>query len=227
MKRISILLVALATVVGMSHAGVVTVDRSFAGADNVVSGNNLGGLNVNNAVLLDSDARGRLLCTIEDSADTGAIFTAVLHITGKNGSSEAEGYRTSTGDDGRIFFRDNSLTREITLNIVDITETTTTGYNISFDGFTKLDLGTSWTVATDQLNIAGTDYDGASDPSVGGILTLDALAASGTVVDHAGTDVIVKGIGTQWTISVPEPATIGMIAVFGGGLLFVRRRLVM
>jgi len=224
-------LIACVAMVGTSDGATISVDRSFAGAAvlsppggvNDDGGHNSGGLNIGNAVLDDNARAGRLLVTIDDSGDTGAMFTAIVHITGKWTASEVEGYRTSTGDSGRIFFRDNSLTRELTMNIIDITETTATGANASFDGFTQLDVGTSWTVATDQFNVDGTDYDGVSDSLVGTNLVLDALAPSGTVVDHSGTDVIIRGLGMQWTVTpIPEPTALGLMLV--GGLIIASRR---
>ncbi|MCK4563543.1 MAG: PEP-CTERM sorting domain-containing protein, partial [Verrucomicrobia bacterium] len=52
----------------------------------------------------------------------------------------------------------------------------------------------------------------------GSTLTLDVLARNG------GDRGAITGVIIE---QIPEPATLGMVALFGGGLLFIRRKLSM
>ncbi len=79
------------------------------------------------------------------------------------------------------------------------------------------------------MSAAGIDHVDGEFVFNGGVLTLDGdvsdtilgetwfIAAAGTTASY--------DIGTDTTTVIPEPAKLGMIAVFGGGLLFIRRRL--
>jgi hypothetical protein len=97
-------------------------------------------------------------------------------------------------------------------------------YNYNSDGW-KHDGGVNYQVNPDS-------------PSVVGALALDSGLAnlSDTTVDFVWTFSGQRGhnLDTQsnWIDDVsltviPEPATLGMVAVFGGGILFIRRRLML
>lgn len=65
----------------------------------------------------------------------------------------------------------------------------------------------------------------SADTEVGNYAVAAGLSASSfTIVDN-GTSPGKGGITGLEIIAIPEPATIGIVAVFGGGLLFIRRRM--
>ena len=104
-------------------------------------------------------------------------------------------------------------THKFTLDNVSLTADA--GYTASFTGFTRL-----WVTA-------GTYYYGE------GVDTIqDVRAANGSINWDPGLDTVLitdfggnernRWLGGDITI-IPEPATFGLVAAFGGGLLFVRR----
>ena len=79
-----------------------------------------------------------------------------------------------------------------------------TGGNASFD-----------LVTTDDRLLGGFDA---------GDITVIGFGVEG--VDYTLTQDVSSTFGTQGTVTlnvIPEPATLGLIAAFGGGILFVRR----
>ncbi len=79
---------------------------------------------------------------------------------------------------------------------------------------------TSETDLTDGFNIANIDGGAGINLAAGSISDIGVLAIDGA----AGND---RMRFRDFTISgtvVPEPATIGLVAAFGGGILFIRRR---
>ena len=64
-----------------------------------------------------------------------------------------------------------------------------------------------------------------------GTFTADATQAQDFTVETFTDDTYATSVGSQINAitlhAIPEPATLGMVALFGGGILFIRRKLMM
>jgi hypothetical protein len=82
--------------------------------------------------------------------------------------------------------------------------------------------GTSLTTVDD---IAIAWDEGAQDGGGNDTYTFTSEQSDFKVVSSAGNGFGVDSIGATFTLSViPEPATLGLVAAFGGAVLFIRRR---
>ncbi len=114
------------------------------------------------------------------------------------------------------------------------------GYGVTFDSFVFNDWvgygpgnDFSWSLYEDAAG--GTVIASGSETTFDGekllVNTGMASAYDGTVVFEIVNNQAVGGIGDDQSITditftqIPEPATFGLLAVFGGGVLFIRRRL--
>ncbi|MDF7823869.1 hypothetical protein P4B35_07575 [Pontiellaceae bacterium B12227] len=102
-----------------------------------------------------------------------------------------------------------------------------TGGSAVFDGFT--DVTVQETGGRDHQCVLGLGDSGLSSAGWDspGAYTLDAGDPDVLVItSSSATEVLTWGVndvGFQFTTAIPEPATLGMVVAFGGGLLFVRR----
>lgn len=118
------------------------------------------------------------------------------------------------------FFQFNNLLGGSTLDVAVLTDETTYGF---FD---------SRLTFYDSTGAAIGNFD--SDAGIGGheAITGFAVPVDGILVVEVNNSKATDGVVGTYELSVsgtaiPEPATLGMVALFGGGLLFVRRRLMM
>lgn len=73
-----------------------------------------------------------------------------------------------------------------------------------------------------SISNLGAMLDGTADFFTGGYNTTDSAHFNGIADQYRISD---TALTTGEMLAVPEPATLGMVAVFGGGMLFIRRRL--
>lgn len=87
-----------------------------------------------------------------------------------------------------------------------------TGFRVSFEGGTAVEV-TSLEQVDDTIGMVF--FDIALDGTVGSFAIEGQRRSSHTSITGLTFD------------AIPEPATLGMVAVFGGGILFIRRRLML
>ena len=75
-------------------------------------------------------------------------------------------------------------------------------------------------VVAGTINLNGAGYSLANGDS----FTISSVLNTPTAVDNAGAALV--GLNFEVT-AIPEPATLGLITAFGGGILFIRRRFMM
>lgn len=100
-------------------------------------------------------------------------------------------------------------------------------------------LNTSYSI--EALSASWFSYDPTSNPTASGVADIGASvdpatfgaidfigfhleatsAANGTIAAHNGSNFGVREFSAT---AIPEPATLGMLGIFGGGILFIRRR---
>lgn len=88
-------------------------------------------------------------------------------------------------------------------------------FTTSASGATVYTSGRANLVSTIDPSLYQYDFDLTSDGS--GTATIDYVSVSGSWIAMNGFDVV----------AVPEPAALGLIVAVGGGILFVRRRMMM
>ena len=91
------------------------------------------------------------------------------------------------------------------------------------------------TITTAALGMNGTGA-GTMDIEAGTLIvngditaTLAFLQGSGWITAYGGTGTVLMdynniNVGQTTLYAIPEPATLGMVAAFGGALLFIRRK---
>ena len=145
----------------------------------------------------------------------------------------AAGWLSSGGvtlnGNGAVPGADEFLT--MTFTSMDITADDMTGVSGSFLGFTSVQMGSWGGGHTSVVN--GVTYgsvDGVENKNID--LTIDGNSLNDLSVTTAFVDGISAGTFRpekyDFQIEViPEPATLGIVAVFGGALLFIRRKMMM
>lgn len=165
--------------------------------------------------------------------DTGAGTTAAL--TYNTHMWNDDNLTTPDGTLGSSYLNDYSDNTAGTITVTGVPYAEykvivyhSTDAGTGFDGVTvngalqaDCTFGTASAASKVYLNANGW-VDGANcrvvDNVTGSTLTIDLGARAGTVRSTAA--------GIQ-IVQIPEPATLGMVAVFGGGILFIRRKLML
>jgi hypothetical protein len=146
---------------------------------------------------------------INDIAATanGEAFTFDLTVTGIL-------FDDSVGFDfnsQRVHFDSDARQKSVTFSIDDIQG------NVEFRGFTTVDRYAFTTPRTWDINgqniTTGSDDALALTAPITGSMTITGLTTDATRLEGFQIEVI------------PEPATLGMVALFGGGILFIRKRM--
>ena len=93
--------------------------------------------------------------------------------------------------------------------------------NVVFDACTSFNVNNSGT--TEGLTVAGIHYFAGDNNLTGApIAAFEAIATQSN--DATLASVNSKDVNFQFS-TIPEPATLGMVAVVGGAILYIRRRL--
>ena len=104
----------------------------------------------------------------------------------------------------------------------------------SYTGAITVNEGMGLDFGADHIFAGGLALTGASHLNVdqtltfgAGMLTVDSVAIAGGTYTGASLDALGANFdnGGGTLIVIPEPATFGMVALFGGGILFIRRKL--
>lgn len=108
-----------------------------------------------------------------------------------------------------------TLTKSVVVAISDVQG------NVVFDGFSAVDRydnkgGDNWDVNGEIISATGNNV--ALAALITGPMTITA------VDDTDNSNTRFEGFDANFTSTIPEPATLGMVAAFGAGILFIRRR---
>ena len=217
-------LILSTALLSVSQAATIDVSKTWQNvAPNVVSTLNLGGLDTNvNDLFLNGDDRLSFLLTIDDSGDTGSVYSAVLTLAGVTNDLGAQ---VSTNVAGRVVFASQATRQDtLTLTVGSITKVSGPDAIVTFDGFKSMDLD-QWSVANDAFNFDGNSYDGVNDG--GTTIIFDFLAPSGSTIDSTSDGQFRPGgLTSTFTVSpsaVPEPSS-ALMGLFSITCLFIRRR---
>ncbi|MDZ8117792.1 PEP-CTERM sorting domain-containing protein [Pontiella agarivorans] len=244
MKKTGIL-IAMAAVAGVASAALTSVNTAYTDLrTGVVGGTESAGdivepvpgtfgANDDTATTFTFDLRWTGLNLDDVGADNDYI-DYTFRLTSSNGNVDlnGQGMRASGG----AWQVGDTLTLEYVSSSVTAD---TAGLSANFTGFTSAGLGTSGNAST-----ANGDSVAALINGIGVTNVMDGTGAyqyKNKNVDFAATDSVVWELTQRdnttvngWTRNmsygfeiVPEPGTLGLIAVFGGGVLFIRRRFMM
>lgn len=211
------------------------VDIKANGTFNLISGSFLNSATGARSITTDNGG-GTLNIQGGSFTALGAASTDVLRL--ENNTINISGGTVSlTG--GQVLLADTttlSVIGDAATITMDLLNLNTAGraatVNFDFDatGISTIDNNGFLNLSAGKLRIDGTSY-------TGGNATFDLFSSPN--VASLSSDVIVTGFGvegvdytfTQSTTEnivqlsvIPEPATLGLVAVFGGGVLFIRRR---
>ncbi|MGB7326818.1 MAG: PEP-CTERM sorting domain-containing protein [Rubripirellula sp.] len=214
-------LLSFALLVPSAEGGLVTFTNDFTTATNVSGSNNLGGLNTGATTLFqDGDAELNLLITIDDSAQTGSVYSAIMTMTGTRNAA-TDRVRANAG--GEIVFTPGNDNHQntISVSVGSITYVSGPTATVNFDGFRGATLS-NFGEANDVFTFDSQTYDGTSPNS----LTFNALAPSPSTFDDTGTTSWrLTGVQTQFSVTaVPEPSSLTLLSVASLGILARRRR---
>lgn len=129
-----------------------------------------------------------------------------------------DGYNIATTDD---LFR---------LSLANVAVSDDAGGSIVFDGFSQMNVRVN-TLGTDMsVNVNGGTAVDIVNAAVGDFYAinfdLNTVATLG-VPSFTDGNVRFTASDLQFSYTIPEPATMGLVAAMGGGLLFIRRRFMM
>lgn len=115
---------------------------------------------------------------------------------------------------------DNNQSFRLSMEKISFTQGEALGWTATFDGFSaisKYGSDANYYVGIDDAEVFLAQGDGTF-PFTG---PLDTLVITSSGLNNSRF----RDLGFSYTTGIPEPATLGLVALFGGGILFVRRRL--
>jgi hypothetical protein len=222
---------------GVVQASVVVgLDFTEAGA----TVQSAGGTNVTLSTALESTSPAYMTYIQDGSQQSGTVtlsdggYTGVYNLSVDIAAVGGVVYRGGTGTlgvgDGLIGDAEELTFSNVVLTFVSGDD------KFQFDGFTGIavaNLGTGETFTmTDGSTTLMNTVNGDSNEGNGGFTTTlawdeagaPALANTVTVISTTGGNGGSINVLDAQFVAIPEPATLGLVAAFGGGLLFVRRR---
>lgn len=219
---------ALSLILGIgSSAYGILVTKDFETAPNVVGGFNLGGLDFSGSDNVNtpngSDFLSFLL-TVDDSGGTGAVFNAVLTLTG---TTSIGGDSVRSNPIGKIpFATGDDFQDTLTLNVDSIIQTSGPSATAVFDGFTQAHFD-QFNGSNDEVTIAGYTFSGPQTSEFDTVFS-PSLAPSGATFDRTGDGQIrLETLTAQFSVTaVPEASqiiTFGLLTC-GLGLVHWKRR---
>jgi hypothetical protein len=163
--------------------------------------------------------------TIDDSADTGAIFTGTLTLTGLQGTAPGTSGVLNNTVNGVVMSSDGSQQKDLTFAISGLSETTATGATIDFDGFVEFFSGNG---AADGSKLYS--LNGAAGTPLNAITGWNSLGLDSNPTVSAHNSVIanfrIEDVRSQFTITaaVPEPSSTALLGLGGLALMLRRKR---
>ena len=173
--------------------------------------------------------------------ETGGATRGMSITLGDNGSGTKNTLRFAMKD------ASNSAFVDVTLDAAAMANFTNDDHHqlaVTYDNVNNMSLYIDGALAGENTSTGVIDWDGTSiagfwgqDGSGNGAtaLTLDddlantAINGKGNgnlaVFRHYTDELSATEVLQNYTATIPEPATLGLIAVFGGGIIFIRRRL--
>ncbi|MDF7799293.1 PEP-CTERM sorting domain-containing protein [Pontiellaceae bacterium B1224] len=213
MKRMVLLLGAVLMSTGLAHANLV-VNGGFEDPANAGTNNDQ---NPNGWSVFETDLGTNPGRQVRTRSSSPAPYEGALALQFNAGNSDPVGqiWQTVTTTAGQEYgfemwaatFRDSESNPGNIMNLkVELRDGTGTNGTVlaSFD--TAGTVTTTWQQFTDTVT--------ASSSAL-------TIHISDITSDTAGNDVDLDNVSL---VAIPEPATLGLIAVFGGGILFIRRR---
>lgn len=207
-KKITVVALA-AMVAGIASADVVfdtILDPGTQSADRINTGNDAG-QTFTTATLTDNELSTIKVQAPRDQLNTTAFYIAVFNDVDQD---------ATTWDKGSLV-----------------------GVSTISQGFSAVNEVLTWTFSNEVLSdntVYGFQFVGNSDGTLGslGVLRVGyensgtGIGATGGAGIHNSSPFL--GAGTAWDVAatvttIPEPATLGMVAMFGGAILFVRRKM--
>ena len=176
---------------------------------------NLDGGTVNDTLSFDLRAK----------AWTGSSFdgTDVTLGTSYNLGNDYSGTGTPNQHFGPSGDIDNNQSFQLSMENISFTQGEALGWVATFDGFSAISKYAA-EAETVYFGTAGAEVrtaDGAAQNFTG---PLQVLTVSMIGSDNNNR---FRDVDFSFTTAIPEPATLGMVAAFGGGILFIRRLLQM
>jgi hypothetical protein len=220
MKKLGILGLVLVGAV-TAQAGMVTLDYK-----DTLDGSNIGTDYFTNTVSV-----GVTTLTAVFTSDNG---TANLNPGGPNGLAIFGGDNNAWFDNNEAYDLSVALYSDFgTGSELDVTSSYTIkllSATIRHANFGPQDYGVSFTNITSGIGVSDTfTSSGGGGATAGTILDYPDLTVTDTLRVTGIVDGTAKALQLQEVSFevIPEPATLGLVAVMGGGILFIRRRFMM
>lgn len=236
--RLTALLLALGCGLSIANADPVTVD--FRPDISVSGGVNSGGLDTGASSFANGDPELNLAITVTNAA-TMSSFDGLLTVTGTglDAAGNASGEVNVIDSGGVNFGSGNGQTSGLQFSLSGLTETTSTGSTIVFDGISFARLGNSGFDPDSNINV-GT-FDLGSGANVGADGTLAAGFNNGTTLPNPFNDgadgfdiqldaggVVILGVELAFTVTppavIPEPSSLALLGLCGVAIAQRRRR---
>lgn len=237
--RLAAGLLALSVMSVCADAVVINLGDSRVRSD--LDGTTLGaGINANDYTALKERANTALTMAYDiTSYNIGAAATLELALVGSAALHDGASYGLAVVGGSNNLWLDVGETVSFTLKIkdsegIDITSDLDyvglTGFSVRGRNSNNDGLGTvvQTTVAGQSRNLNPTDHGTAGyyvKPIAEGVVDLSTLNYQFDA-SRSGQDDILELGQLQFEL-IPEPATLGLVAAFGGGILFIRRRFMM
>jgi hypothetical protein len=161
---------------------------------------------------------------------TDGGFSGVYHLSVDIASTGTGDTDVGRGGSGTLSSGGNLLSAGEALTFSNVQLSYVSGDDVfQFDGFTGVRIGN---LSGDEACTANeiTIVEGNAGEGSGSSFTPTAafnLASTAVITSTVGTGGISINVVDAQFSAIPEPATLGLLSVFGGGLLFFRRRFMM
>ncbi len=223
-KKIGMAIVAVLCITGLASASTITWSSSVAPTEGGYGQNLSAGLFDASGTLVSAENVGGSAYTFDGISFVAGttVFdgtASVFHDAPASWETELSATGTWGSSAGTVSLTGLTATQEYRIQALVYDgrgDADVSGRTVEFDGVDQGQYANGISMVTwgDGLLVTGT-------------FTADATTQDFTVEAFLGTDSKGGQLNTLTLYAIPEPATFGMVAAFGGGILFIRRKLMM